>query len=101
MSDNPSIRERLTSIETSLKILIKINNEDHKEMKEIFNNLNKRVNDEVTVMRSRLVKIEQNAVASKTELGIYKKVLIFLLGVLTMGISSCFFSVILPKLLGV
>jgi len=101
MTENPSNKERLASIETSLKILIKINNEDHKEMKSIINDLNKKVNDEVTVMRSRLVSIEKNSIASKTELGIYKKVLIFVLGALSMGISSCFFSVILPKLLGV
>jgi len=100
MTDNPSNKERLASIETSLKILIKINNEDHKEMKTIISSLSKKVNDEVTVMRSRLIKIEKNSIASKTELGIYKQVLIFVLGALAMGISSCFFSFVLPNLLG-
>ena len=56
MSDNPSIKERLASIETSLKILIRINNKDHEtnnkdheEIKGMFNDLTEKVNHEVGI----------------------------------------------------
>jgi len=102
-----TIPERLASIETSLEILIKINNKDHKKNNEDHTlilkqaeGLKDKVNDELSLIRKRINKIEKNSIRTETEVSIYKKIAIFLLGAVALGASSYFFSVVLPKLTG-
>ena len=96
---NPTNKERLASIEANLGVLIKINSEDHKEMKVDFKELKKHVNEQSKATNKRLIQLENNQITSKTEWSMYKKFLLFVGGALALGSITLIFQFI-AKLMG-
>jgi len=98
--DNPTIKERLTAIETNQNILIKINSKDHNEIKTTINSLSKHVNDQANGFDNRLNTLEINFATGKKEWTIYKSVALFLGGGIVLTILSCIIGYIIPRLFG-
>jgi len=94
--NNPTIRERIASLETLVKELIQSNKEDHKEIKDSLNSLSKNVNEEIFNIHKRLIKAEKNIIRLETMSGLFWRIVAIIIS----PVVTSLLTYILMKIIG-